>query len=234
MGSNSVFSGDEFEALSIDKRSGIICENDECDGIINCDNNNTCSNSFIKCPLNKPCNITCNTPESCKNAAIRCPLNNLCNIKCIDEYSCHNTTIYAKESSSFTLKNCSLSYKNCDRLKIYFPPLQTGESPKSNIEYDTNTEISAYNSMKDKMIMFFYAINGWNDLNDYNHITSHGIMYCTPYYEQFCYFGIGASSKWGCNGSADICNNPPSLSPSTSPRYLKCTTKKYTTKNTRN
>eukprot|EP01084_Bolivina_argentea_P206419 352450_1 len=174
-------------------------------------------NETIYCTPNEPCNILCRHDNGCKSTEIYCPRDNSCDITCDANTACANTIIHAQYSSSFKLIDCATGSFTCKGITIYFPPNNKG-IPRAKI-IGPDRGLSAGEELSNPLQ--FYAINGWNDINittgnEFSFQYHSGVMYCTSNLQTSCDFDTNA---WKCANTNDICNNPPTISPTTSPTY---------------
>jgi len=153
-----------------------------------------------------PCFIYCQEEDSCLNANIFCPLNLECSISCgKSSNACNGLLIDARYSSSFSLNDCSSGDRStCNGVTIYFPPNNFGTK---------RGFINTGNNLKNSLIFYaiygWLDIDTSGFIGDYND-NLNGIMYCTFWYNINCQFN---DKNFSCKNTNDLCNNPLPINP---------------------
>ena len=170
---------------------------------------NFAHNRSYNCEEDKDCSIVCNNNNSCTNTIINCPINHGCNITCELEV-CNNFIINASHSSSLEIYVYGLWLSE---MTIYSPTSYNSiPKPKTHI-YDQSIGISeeSKNILQQHIKpLQLFAINGFNDIKLHQNRAQntqefHGNMHCAADYSSHCEF---SSISLSCIVDANICDPP--------------------------
>ena len=186
--------------------------------------NGNYENGAITCNGVEDCEIICDGTEDCRNTFIQCPTDYSCDITCSATKSCALATINATYSSSLAINNCADGSYTCKGITVYAPP-NVGGQKRFTLEGDNGLGSGGPNEFLDGEAaapLQFYAIYGWDDIDLTGYSGSFqygfaGTMYCTVGYQSSCSF---ASAAWTCANTGDLCNDPPTPSPTNELRTL--------------
>ena len=175
----------------------------------------------ITCNGIEDCEIICDRDSGCKNTLIQCPTDYKCTIDCSATKACALATINATYSSSLIINDCATGFFTCKGITLYLPPNVNGQAQATVDGADNGLSQGDSGSIFDgepDAPLQFYAIYGWHDIDIVGYIGDYsfhaGTMYCEVGYTSSCSF---ATNGWTCANTDDICNDPPTPSPTLNP-----------------